>query len=77
MSSIEISRDIMCWSVRLSCPKCIGGITWPKRLLKVIFGRLILNSSLRNGKLKGNCASETEDSSVTEDRGKKDRGKKG
>ena len=43
--SIEISRDIymsVCWYVGMSvvCQiNCVGGITWPTRMLKVIFGR--------------------------------------
>ena len=32
--SIEISRDIYMYrSVCLSCPKCVGGITWPTRMV--------------------------------------------
>ena len=43
--SIEISRDIYVsvgQSGCLSCPKCVGGITWPTRMLKIIFGWLKL-----------------------------------
>ena len=37
--SIEISRDIYV-SVCLVCQiNCVGGMTWPTRMLKVIFGR--------------------------------------
>ena len=42
--SIEISRDIYMLSVcRMSvvCQiNCVGGITWPTRMLKVFWGRL-------------------------------------
>ena len=39
--SIEISRDIYVYmSVCLVCQiNCVGGITWPTRMLKVIFGQ--------------------------------------
>ena len=33
--------------VCLSCPKCVGGIAWPTRILKVIFGRLKLTCDTR------------------------------
>ena len=40
--SIEISRDIyiyMCVCVSVVCQiNCVGGITWPTRMLKVILG---------------------------------------
>ena len=34
-------------SVFLSCPKCVGGITWPTCMLKDIFGRLKLTCDTR------------------------------
>ena len=37
-SSIEISRDYIYVSVVCQI-KCVGGITWPTRMFKVIFGR--------------------------------------
>ena len=36
--SIEISYNYVGMSVRRQI-NCVGGITWPTRLLKVIFGR--------------------------------------
>ena len=42
--SIEISRDIYMSVCRMSvvCQiNCVGGITWPTRMLKVFWGRLI------------------------------------
>ena len=45
--SIEISRDIyiymlsVCRSMSVVCQiNCVGGITWPTRMLKVFLGRL-------------------------------------
>ena len=42
--SIEISRDIYIYVVGMSyvvCQiNCVGGITWPTRMLKVFWGRL-------------------------------------
>ena len=45
---------------------CVGGITWPMRMLKVFCGRLTKKKlkkkrSLRNEKLKANRTSETEE----------------
>ena len=47
--SIEISRDIIIYVGRYVCsgPKCVGGIKWPTRMLKVILGWLKLTCDTR------------------------------
>ena len=56
--SIKISHDIHVYvSVCLSCPKCVGRITWPTRMLKEIFVRLI-KTDLRHRVIHSNYALE-------------------
>ena len=44
--SIEISCDIY-MSVYLLCPKCVGGITWPTRMINFILGWIKMTCDTR------------------------------
>ena len=47
--SIEILHDIIIYVGRYVCrgPKCVGGIKWPTRMLKIILGWLELTCDTR------------------------------